>query len=141
LVCGGFLSLSPAGFRADPPKEEPRLYAKLVTGANRVSADLHFGEGMFLFESRSAQDLARLQSYLRRPENRKREVVLVGFSNRQSTPYMAVSVSNERADLVAQAMSEFGVFPAKVRGVRGVLPLTDTAMESARNLRVQVWLR
>jgi len=141
LASRGFLSLSPASFRAEPPRDAPGEYTQLVAGAQRLSTDLRFGDGIFLFESRSTQDLARMQSYLRRPENRQRAVVLVGLSNRQSTPYMAVSVSNERADLVAQAMSEFGVFPTKVRGVGAVLPVTDDKSESGRNLRVQVWLR
>lgn len=141
LASRGFPSLSPSSFRATLPVNAPQEYTQLVSGAQRLSMDLRFGDAYSLFESRSAQDLARLKTFLQRPENLNRKVVLVGLSNRQATPYMAISLSNERADLVAQAMADFGVFPVKVRGLGAVMPVSEGAVDAARNLRVQVWLR
>jgi phosphate transport system substrate-binding protein len=141
LASRGLLALVPSAYSAPIPDRQVSAYAPLVAGAQRVGLDFHFGEDFSLFESRSAQDLPRLQAFMRRPENSRRRLVLVGLSNRQSSPYMAVSVSNERADLVAQALSDLGVHAAKVRGLGAVLPLTVDKAKAQRNLRVQVWIR
>ena len=78
---------------------------------------------------------------MNRPENRKRKVILVGHAEKQSSIYMANSVSNEYADLVAGALMEIGVYPVRVRGVGYALPLTLTNNGVYRNRRVEIWLR
>lgn len=141
LASRGFLALVPSAHAAPVADSQVPGYAPLVAGAQRIGIDFHFGDEFSLFDSRSAQDLPRLQAFMRRPENSRRRLVLVGLSNRQWSPYMAVSVSNERADLVAQALSDLGVHAAKVRGLGAVLPLAVDKAASQRNLRVQVWIR
>lgn len=141
LAAHGFTTMAPSSLPSVSPDERISGYSDLVAGAQRISLDIHFGDEFSLFESRSAQDLLRLQAFMRRPENIRRRLILVGISDRQSTPYMALSVSNERADLVAQALSDLGVFPLKVRGLGAVLPLVTEQNRPSRNLRVQVWVR
>ena len=141
LASRGHLALVPSAYPAPVTDDQVPGLASLVAGAQRIGVDFHFGDDFSLFDSRSAQELPRLQAFMRRPENAQRRLILVGLSNAQSSPYMAVSVSNERADLVAQALSDLGVHAAKVRGLGAVLPLTVDKTATQRNLRVQVWIR
>ncbi len=141
LASQGFLALAPSGYRETLDPNLPKDYAALVDGAERMSLSIRFGDAFFLFDSRSTQDVNRLQSFMARPENRKRKILLVGLSGKQSSPYQAISLSNERADLAAQALSELGMHPARVRGFGHVLPISDAGPGQGRNLRVEVWLR
>jgi len=141
LASKGYLSLSPMLF-SDVGKEEfPKDYVQWVDGASRVSFSFRFGNAYSIFDSRGAQDLARLKDFMSRPENKNRKVILVGHAEKQSSVYIANSVSNEYADLVATALTEIGINPIRVRGVGYSLPLTTSGNGLYRNRRVEIWLR
>ena len=92
--------------------------------------------------SRGAQDIARLKDFMKRPESRNRKVILIGHADKQSSSYLANSVSNEYADLVASSLMEIGISPMRVRGVGYSLPLTFSNNNAIyRNRRVDIWLR
>ena len=141
LASHGYLSLSPMVFPEVGKKEFPKEYLQWVDGALRVSFSFRFGDAYSVFDSRGAQDLARLKDFMSRPENRNRKVILVGHAEKQSSAYVANSVSNEYADLVAIALTEIGINPIRVRGVGYSLPLTTSGNGLYRNRRVEIWLR
>ncbi|KFN41314.1 substrate-binding domain-containing protein [Arenimonas oryziterrae] len=141
LARRGYLSLVPAWFPGTTETALPPSYADLVKGANRLSVSFRFGDAFSVFDSRSAQELARLQAFMARPENRQRKLLLVGLTGKQSSPYQAITLSTERADLVAQTLAELGIHPAVVRGLGYARPVTESATAQAKNLRVEVWMR
>ena len=142
LATKGYLSLAPTLIAETAKKDLPKEYLQWIDGASQVSLSFRFGDNTFsIFDSRGAQDIARLKDFMNRPENKKRKVILVGHAEKQSSLYMANSVSNEYADLVAGALMEIGVNPMRVRGVGYALPLTLTNNGVYRNRRVEIWLR
>jgi len=141
LASKGFLSVAPMLLAESDKKEFPKEYAQWVDGASRVSFSFRFGNAFSVFDSRGAQDLARLKDFMSRPENRNRKVILIGHAEKQSSIYLANSVSNEYADLVANALKEIGINPTRVRGVGFSLPLTLANNAIYRNRRVEIWLR
>ena len=142
LASKGYLSLAPMLIAETGKKDLPKEYLQWIDGASQVSLSFRFGDNTFsIFDSRGAQDIARLKDFMNRPENKKRKVILVGHAEKQSSLYMANSVSNEYADLVAGALMEIGVNPMRVRGVGYALPLTLTNNGVYRNRRVEIWLR
>ncbi|MEO8001665.1 MAG: substrate-binding domain-containing protein [Arenimonas sp.] len=141
LAAHGFLSLAPMLTPATKEKNLPAEYMQWVDGASRMSLSFRFGNAFSIFDSRGAQDLARLKDFMQRPENRNRKVILIGHADKQSSLYMANSVSNEYADLVATSLTEIGISPMRVRGVGYSLPLSFTNNAVYRNRRVDVWLR
>lgn len=142
LATKGYLSLAPMIIAGNRKKDLPEEYLQWIDGASRVSLSFRFGDNTFsIFDSRGAQDIARLKDFMSRPENKNRKVILVGHAEKQSSVYMANSVSNEYADLVASALMEIGVNPTRVRGVGYALPLTLTNGGVYRNRRVEIWLR
>lgn len=142
LATEGYLSLAPVLIAKAGKKDLPKEYLQWVDGASQVSLSFRFGDSAFsIFDSRGAQDIARLKDFMSRPENKNRKVILVGHAEKQSSIYMANSVSNEYADLVASALMEIGVNPMRVRGVGYALPLTLTNNSVYRNRRVEIWLR
>jgi len=141
LASHGFVAMVPAAYRAPVAGTLPKAYDDIVAGADRLSMSIHFSDEFSILDSRAMQDLPRLKAFMSRPENRQRKVVLVGLADKQAAPYMALSLSNERADLVAQALAEYGIYPVKVRGIGAVLPLADSVSDRRRNQRVEIWLR
>lgn len=141
LASHGYLSLAPMLFSDAGKKDFPEEYARWVDGASRLSFTFRFGTAFSIFDSRSAQDLTRFKDFIRRPENKNRKVILVGHAEKQSSTYMANSVSNEYADLVATSLVEIGINPMRVRGVGYSLPLTLANNAVYRNRRVEIWLR
>ena len=142
LATKGYLSLAPTLIAETAKNDLPKEYLQWIDGASQVSLSFRFGDNTFsIFDSRGAQDIARLKDFMNRPENKKRKVILVGHAEKQSSLYMANSVSNEYADLVAGALMEIGVNPMRVRGVGYALPLTLTNNGVYRNRRVEIWLR
>jgi phosphate transport system substrate-binding protein len=143
LASKGYLSLATMAITENLKKDLPKEYLQWIDGASRLSLSFRFGEDntFSIFDSRGAQDIARLKDFMSRPENKKRKVILVGHAEKQSSNYMANSVSNEYADLVANALMEIGVHPTRVRGVGYILPLTLGNNSVYRNRRVEIWLR
>ncbi|MGH8104872.1 MAG: substrate-binding domain-containing protein [Arenimonas sp.] len=141
LASHGYLSLAPMLFAETGRKDLPTEYSQWTEGASRLSFSFRFGNAFSIFDSRGAQDLARLKDFMRRPENKNRKVILVGHSDKQSSAYIASSVSNEYADLVATALTEIGINPMRVRGVGYTLPLSSAGNAVYRNRRVEIWVR
>ncbi len=141
LAAHGYLSLAPMVGPVTQEKNLPAEYSQWIDGASRMSLSFRFGSAFSIFDSRGAQDLARLKDFMQRPENRNRKVILIGHAEKQSSNYMANSVSNEYADLVATSLMEIGINPMRVRGVGYSLPLTLAGNGVYRNRRVDIWLR
>lgn len=141
LAAHGYLSLAPMLTSAEQEKNLPAEYRQWVDGASRMSLSFRFGNAFSIFDSRGAQDLARLKDFMQRPENRNRKVILIGHAEKQSSIFVANSVSNEYADLVATSLMDIGISPMRVRGVGYSLPLTFASNAVYRNRRVDVWLR
>jgi len=141
LAAHGYLSLAPMLVPEVQEKNLPAEYTQWVDGASRMSLSFRFGSAFSIFDSRGAQDLARLKDFMQRTENRNRKVILIGHAEKQSSNYMANSVSNEYADLVATSLMEIGINPMRVRGVGYSLPLTLAGNGVYRNRRVDIWLR
>jgi phosphate transport system substrate-binding protein len=141
LESHGYLSLAPMLASVKEEKDSPREYTQWLDGASRLSLSFRFGSAFSIFDSRGAQDLARLKDFMQRPGNRNRKVILIGHADKQSSRYLADSVSNEYADLVASSLMEIGVHPIRVRGVGYSLPLSSGNNAVYRNRRVEIWLR
>ena len=80
---------------------------------------------------------------MQRPENRQRPLILLGFSDAVETlPAMALFISTDRADYIANLLVQRGVDPSRVRGLGGAAPVAanDSEIGRQRNRRVEVWL-
>lgn len=119
-------------------------YLELVAGARRLSLNFRFGARAALLDSKALRDVERLVDFIRRPTAPALDVILLGFTDgHEIGTYQAISLSNERVDLVAQALGERGVGARRVRGMGYAAPVAsnETDLGRARNRRVEVWVR
>lgn len=127
------------------PKAEamPPEYAALADAySGRLSMTFRFLTGQAQLDAKGVRDLDRLVRFLARPENRRKSLVLVGFSDNSGSPETNVRLSKERADEVARQLGLRGVVVARTAGFGQAMPLAanDTEVGRKKNRRVEVWI-
>lgn len=142
----GFLAvtLRPATQPRAPDPAQP--YGQAVTGTARLPVSLRFNPASLttFFDSRGANDMDRLTAYLRLPQNRGRQVTVVGFSHDDGSNRLIATVrSNQRADAVADHLVKQGIAVQRSIGMGASRLLIggDGADARYRNERVEVWVR
>ncbi len=135
----------PQDIRAlDQPPPAHDEYRALVAGARRLSLNFRFGEGAAVLDNKAVEDIERLARFMAAPRQDGHELLLIGFADRsEATPYLALSLSNDRVDLVAAELRTKGLRVARQRGLGQIAPVAsnDTLAGRLRNRRVEVWIR
>jgi phosphate transport system substrate-binding protein len=119
-------------------------YHSLIEGAERLSLNFRFHQGSAHLDNKARQDIQRLVAYLSRQENRSKELILVGFADKNEViPMYSLGLSVARADGVADVLINNGVAPKKVRGLgaEANVASNDTEQGRYKNRRVEVWIR
>lgn len=119
-------------------------YRFLTQGAERLSLNFRFNRGSALLDNKARQDVKRLVDYMSQEENRKRELILIGFSDHNEViPMHSLGLSIERADSVADVLINLGVGPDRVRGMGSAVMIASNETPEGRekNRRVEVWIR
>lgn len=119
-------------------------YRALIDGAERLSLNFRFHQGSALLDNKARQDVKRLVTFMEKEENRGRQLILVGFSDKNEViPLQSLGLSIQRADGVADVLISNGVAPQKVRGFGPAVIIASNATEKGRekNRRVEVWIR
>jgi phosphate transport system substrate-binding protein len=140
----GFVSQDLTAVDVAPRNDVSDEYLALVGGARRLSLNFRFGARAALLDTKALRDVERLAEFVRRSGAGSLDVILLGFTDgHEIGTYQAISLSNERVDLVAQALGERGVGARRVRGMGYAAPVAsnETDLGRARNRRVEVWVR
>ncbi len=140
----GFVSQRLALHGAPLAENAPIDYRELVAGAERVSLNFRFGSGAGFMDGKALRDLDRLREFMLEGAGAGREILLAGFADSgEIGTYLAVRLSEERADYIADQLALRGLRVARSRGFGGVLPVAanDSEFGRERNRRVEVWLR
>lgn len=119
-------------------------YYGLVKDAKRLSLNFRFHQGSAQLDNKARVDIKRLAAYMAQQENRKRELILVGFSDsNEAIPMQSLGLSVQRADSIADVLLGQGVVPRKVRGYGPAVTVASNqnARGREKNRRVEVWVR
>jgi PiT family inorganic phosphate transporter len=136
----GFVDLAVKAVRPASCPHCPRGYGRLAAGGERLSVDFRFRKGEEELDSRGERDVARVVDYL--ADNGRAAVTLVGFSDSAGSREENERLSRARADAVARELSAYGVHPAHVLALGGMMPVASNDDEAGRtrNRRVEVWV-
>jgi phosphate transport system substrate-binding protein len=144
VQAAGFVDLRPT---CDPNAARcascDRDYQDAVRGACRLSMDFRFDRGNSQLDTRALRDLQRVVTFMQRPELAGRSLVLLGFSDGAGARAETVTLSQQRASMVATQLRARGLRVDVERGLGPQMPVADDATEEGRlrNRRVEVWLR
>lgn len=139
----GFVSQAIKGYRVSIPPAAPLEYRRLAAGAVRLSLNVRFKSGSITLDNKAVRDVERLVEYLQQTENKPRKLLLFGFADkREVIPYISESFSVSRADAVADYLAKNKIYPVRVRGYGGKLPVSNNETNKGRfkNRRVEIWM-
>lgn len=129
-----------------------RMLSSMATdlgGARRLSTTFRFATGSSLLDNKARRDLSRMVEYLSRPNNRGREVLVVGFTDSDGPFSANAALSQRRAEAVMQAIwstpgaEELADLSMRATGYSELSPVAcnDNFQGRQRNRRVEVWIR
>ena len=134
--------------RAAPTAPDPRYiqamadYSLAVRQALRLSSTFRFDTGSQALDVLGQSELERVTEFMKRPENTKYKVNVLGFSDNIGAFGQQRTVSQRRAEEVARQLRQRGVTVDKVQGYGYVAPVAceEDANAPAKNRRVELWL-
>ena len=122
----------------------PDEYLDFTAGAARLSLNFRFTAGSIRLDNKALRDIERLVDYMAQPQNRTRQLMLLGFADSNEVlPMHALELSISRADVVADTLIRQGIDPTRVRGYGAAVPVASNDNTGGRNKnrRVELWLR
>lgn len=138
----GFINLSLTSTLA-PLISESRTgqYLKLTKNAEMLPVNFRFRVGTTDLDNKALVDLDRVVDFLANMKGDKR-IMLLGFSDSSGMEGMNLSLSADRANVVARELRHRGLTPSIVEGLGSNYPVasSDTVLGRERNRRVEVWL-
>lgn len=136
----------PQAVAVEPIRTRPGLppaYADVIARTSgRLSLSFRFLSGRAELDAKAVRDLERVVLFLARPENRNRQVYLLGFSDSSGSAPANVKLSQERAGSVARQLAMRGITGAQVLGFGQELPVAANTTKAGqdKNRRVEVWI-
>jgi phosphate transport system substrate-binding protein len=122
----------------------PEEYIKITSEGERLSLNFRFKKGTIKPDNKAMRDIDRLVEFLAKKENRKRKVMLFGFSDSsESYPAFSLNLSTYRVDWVSDLLVQNGIDPVRVRAYGDAIPVASNEDAGGRhkNRRVEVWLQ
>jgi phosphate transport system substrate-binding protein len=121
----------------------PPEYARIVgESQGRLSVNFRFRPGSTEIDAKAIRDMDRVVKFLAGPDNRNKQVYLLGFSDSSGAADANLQLSQERAEEVARQMTLRGVPVAAVLGLGDAMPVASNSTKAGqeKNRRVEVWL-
>lgn len=139
----GFVSQN---ITASTPKEDetiPASFRQLVDGYQRLSVNFRFSEGRTKLDNKAERDIDRLISFMDNQHISTENIMLIGYSDKQSNELRAQLISELRALSVKTAIKKRGKSIKAYTGYGQYMPLatTDGKKGVFKNGRVEVWAR
>ncbi len=118
-------------------------YQESVRGACRLSVDFRFDRGKTELDTRALRDLQRIVALMGHAANASRSLLLFGFSDATGSRLENMTLSGQRAGIVASQLRARGLTVTMAHGFGPDMPVADNATEDGRerNRRVEIWLR
>lgn len=139
----GFIKQTPVVQPGLIQSNAPEAYKQLLAGAERVGMNVRFTSGSTVPDSKATLDLGRLVELMSMPENRGRELVLVGFHEDTGQPEKDSLASRQSASIVASELEKRGLQVSCIEAFGSALPVASNSDPAIRdkNNRVEVWIR
>jgi phosphate transport system substrate-binding protein len=122
--------------------DAPPQYIAAISGAKRLPTSLHFQSGSSAPDVRATDDIKRIMAILSEPQNRQKQVELMGFTDNVGNPTQNLALSTQRAQSIQAEFAKFGL-KTQVFGFGQALPVAnnETALNQNKNRRVEVWIK
>jgi phosphate transport system substrate-binding protein len=135
----------------DMKTEEPGLaesvdtipYAQYTAEALRLSFDVRFSAASATLDDTARHTIQRAVDFLSSLGSETPRVMLFGFSDSKGDDLFNLQISKQRAEVVANELSQRGIKPSVITGLGSTQPVAsnDTGRGRSQNRRVEIWLK
>lgn len=141
VAASGFVSQNIEIVAQPAAANAPDRYREITSDAQRLSVNFRFTEGSSRLDNKALRDVERLTAFLKQPENARRRVYLIGFSDAEKTARRDHVISRFRALAVRAELMQRDVAVFQIDGIGAFMPVATSAeVAAAKNGRVEVWL-
>ena len=93
-------------------------------------------------DEKTIDDMNRIMNIVSEPQNRQKQVILIGFTDNTGNPTQNLSLSTKRAQSIQAELAKFGL-QSQAFGFGQALPIATntTASGQNKNRRVEAWLK
>ncbi|MEA5097861.1 MAG: phosphate ABC transporter substrate-binding/OmpA family protein, partial [Burkholderiaceae bacterium] len=139
----GFVELNVQTSKVAVQQNAPDEYARLTSGAQRLSLNFRFMPGSHKLDNKSVRDLDRVIEFIEHAKAANQSIMLFGFSDSVGDEIINRKLSQDRAQAVAEELARRGVKLSHVSGYGSSLPVADnrTPEGRERNRRVEIWVK
>lgn len=138
----GYISQNIIAVAQNVPAQAPDEYRALSESGQRLSVNFRFNPGSAKLDNKAFWDIGRLTRFMEQPENRDRQLVLVGFNDATEKSKRSAVLSKLRATAVRSQLFRQRTPVAKTLGLGDYMPVAASGsnLAAAKNGRVEVWL-
>ncbi|GAA5314922.1 MAG: phosphate ABC transporter substrate-binding/OmpA family protein [Candidatus Pelagadaptatus aseana] len=138
----GYISQNIIAVAHNIDRSAPADYQAIASQGQRLSVNFRFNHNSAKLDNKAFWDVGRLKSFMALPQNRGKQLVLVGFNDRATTDDRSKILSKLRATAVRSALFRNDIAVSKTLGLGDYMPVASsgTSSAAAKNGRVEVWL-
>lgn len=120
----------------------PESYQQLSNKAKRLSVNFRFNNGSSQLDNKALKDLDRVTEFLSKPENKNKNVYLVGFTDANKVHRHDLLIARFRALSVQAKLMNKEIAIADTLSLGSFLPVASTKSSVAKlkNSRVEIWV-
>ncbi|MGK0441968.1 MAG: phosphate transport system substrate-binding protein [Pseudohongiellaceae bacterium] len=120
----------------------PESYKRLSHKAKRLSVNFRFNIGSSQLDNKAVKDLERVASFLSTPENKNKNVYLVGFTDANKQQRYDLLIARFRALSVHAKLMSKKVSIFKTLSLGSFMPIASSqnSIAKSKNSRVEIWL-
>jgi len=121
----------------------PAEYIQVTQGAKRERLDFRFQTGTSKLDNKAIDDINRLVKLFTQAEYRKKQLILLGFTDDQGADAANRKLAESRVEAVASELSQRGLKIAQKKGLGEIVPVASnvTPLGREKNRRVEVWVK
>ena len=118
-------------------------YAQYTADALRLSFDVRFSAASATLDDTARHTIQRAVDFLSSLGSETPRVMLFGFSDSKGDDLFNLQLSKQRAEVVANELSQRGIRPSVITGLGSTQPVAsnDTGRGRNQNRRVEIWLK
>lgn len=120
----------------------PEVYQRLADRAQRLSLNFRFNNGSSLLDNKALKDIERVTQYLSQPEQRGRNVYLVGFTDANNEQRHDQLIARFRALSVQAKLMREKIAVTESYSLGAFMPIASQSNNIAKlkNARVEIWI-
>jgi phosphate transport system substrate-binding protein len=121
----------------------PAEYTQATQGAKRERLDFRFQTGTSKLDNKAVDDIDRLIKLFAQAEYRKKQIILLGFTDDQGADDANRKLAQSRVEEVAAELSQRGLKVTQKKGLGEIVPVASnvTPLGREKNRRVEVWIK